>query len=165
MINNDSVRNLQGFLRNISQHNGSVATVIPDGRFDKRTENSLKSFQREYGLDATGEADYETWIKVVDVNNLYTASEHPPNCISPLPSYVLPLGENSSEAYIYLLQAILAVLSGRGMDIKVEINGKYDADTSNAVKYIQRISGVEETGITDAKTWNALAGIYSATEI
>lgn len=161
MSNNDSVRNLQGFLRNISQHNSGVTTVIPDGKFGPRTENSLKNFQREYGLPVTGEADYETWIKVTGVNDMYTASELPPYCISPLPDYVLPLKEGSNEAFVYLLQAILKVISDNGGDFAVEINGVYDDNTTEAVKYIQRISGISESGITDIKTWNSLAGIYS----
>lgn len=162
MNNRDSVRDMQRFLRNISQHNNSVTTVIPDGIFGERTEKSLKSFQNEFGLPVTGRADYQTWMRLDEINRMYDGYKESPAPISPLPEYVFPLKPGRQSPYVYLLQAILMIISEKLGNFSVDISGIYDEKTSDAIKAIQRIAGISENGITDKETWNALAGIYTA---
>jgi len=163
MNTSDSVKNLQSFLRDISQHNSEITSVVPDGIFGVQTENSLKSFQRAYGIEPTGRADYETWTKVIEVHELLTSREVLPDAISALPRYVLPLISGAEGPYVYLLQGILTVLSGinRGFNA-VDITGIFDEKTVDAIKNIQSISGIYPSGNVDKETWNALSGVYSA---
>ena len=41
------------------------------------------------------------------------------------------------------------------------ITGVYDEATENAVREVQRISGLEETGNTDLLTWTAVGELYN----
>lgn len=162
-MSNKAVRDLQMFLRRISQSDNSVSPVIPDGIFGEQTENSVKSFQRAYNLPQTGIADFETWQKITETHNLIVKNESEPDSLVALYNYIIPITEGDSGPYVYLLQGILNVLSSVNNGfLNVDINGNFDEKTVNAIKKIQEISGTEPNGRVDKTTWNNIAGLYYA---
>ena len=56
------VRELQYFLRFISEFESTVPTVRFDGIFGAETENAVRAFQSLYGLPVTGVVDTDTWV-------------------------------------------------------------------------------------------------------
>ncbi len=161
-MSNKAVRDLQGFLRRIALSDNSVSPVIPDGIFGEQTENSVKSFQRAYNLPVTGIADYPTWQKITEVHNFIIKNESEPDGITAFYNYILPINEGDSNHYVYLLQAILNVLSSVNNGfLSVDITGTHDEKSVNAVKKIQEISGTEPNGRVDKQTWNNISGIYN----
>lgn len=163
MVKDTRVRDLQKQLRFISRYNNSVLSVIPDGVFGEKTESSVKSFQRAYGMPITGVADYDTFIKITDVKNAMEENAKKPEAVELIPIYALPLKAGDESVYLYPLQGVLNVLSQiNPAFLRVDITGEHDEKTVDAVKNIQKISGIEEDGILDKKTWNVISSIYSA---
>lgn len=163
MVKDTRVRDLQKQLRFISRYNNSVLSVIPDGVFGEKTENSVKSFQSAYGMPITGVADYDTFIKITDVKKAMEDNAKKPEAIELIPIYALPVNVGDESIYLYSIQGMLNVLSQiNPAFLKVDITGKHDEKTVDAVKTIQRISGIDEDGILDKKTWNAISSVYSA---
>ena len=58
------VRSLQTMLRAISEYNGSIPTVIPDGIYGNETRDSVIIFQRNNNIPPTGIVDQLTWDEI-----------------------------------------------------------------------------------------------------
>lgn len=152
---NNSVRNLQSALRKISEYNPVIPTVIPDGKFGNQTETAVREFQKEYGISETGIVDYKTHKKIYEVYNGILKNEEEPYKLQGADAYSLPVMKGASGSTVIFIQAML---SGMGVYPRDKINGIFDDETENAVKEVQKIWGIPETGMVDKKTWNALAG-------
>ena len=61
-----SVRSLQTMLRVISEADGTIPTVIPDGIYGQSTMEAVSAFQRHRGLSSTGIADQATWDRIAE---------------------------------------------------------------------------------------------------
>ncbi len=162
MTSMTAIRDLQTFLRKISQHNSNVISVVPDGIFGEQTKNSVMSFQRAYNLPVTGKVDYPTWIYITDVYFKIIESEEKPQAAELIPIYILPVGEGTSNVYVNLIQSMINVIASldKGFN-KVPINGVYDEATQNEIKKVQALSGLKENGIMDKATWKSFSEIYS----
>ncbi len=61
--NDEVVREIQKYLLGISYAEGT--TYLPhiaiDGIYGNETRDAVKKFQRRYGLEESGNADYDTW--------------------------------------------------------------------------------------------------------
>ncbi len=71
-----NVLELQWFLRANHRLEGGVL-INPDGIYGKETTAAVKLFQRQNGMDETGNADYQTW-EVLRQNAEFINNE-PPN--------------------------------------------------------------------------------------
>lgn len=63
----DKVRQLQNQLNRIAQNYPALPTLTPDGIYGQRTADSVRTFQRIFGLPQTGVTDYPTWYEVSDI--------------------------------------------------------------------------------------------------
>lgn len=63
----EKVRQLQEQLNAISRGYPAVPTVIADGIYGEQTQNSVRTFQRIFGLPQTGIVDYPTWYRIQDI--------------------------------------------------------------------------------------------------
>ena len=105
------IRSLQTMLRVIAEDRPGYVRVIPDGIYGPETVSAVSAFQRNHGLPITGVTNQETWEQIV--------AEYEPALISrqsaqPLsiifnPGQIIRRGERHPN--LYLVQAILAVLS------------------------------------------------------
>lgn len=155
------VKDLQTALRKISEYNRAVPAVLPDGIFGNQTESSLREFQKEYGLTETGVADFNTHTALFNIYNDIILKEEPPLPLSAFGIYSLPVMKGAKGSYVILLQAILKAMSMNNKSfLPVEITGSFGEETENAVKKIQSISGIPETGTLNKETWNAITVLY-----
>ena len=64
--------------------------------------------------------------------------------------------------FVYILQGIL---NGLAIEFpylpKIDYTGVYDCNTEQAIKILQKNSGLPSTGKLDAATWNAISFLYS----
>ena len=58
---------MQEQLARISQSYPAIPTITPDGVFGDATRNAVMTFQRVFGLPATGIVDYPTWYKISEI--------------------------------------------------------------------------------------------------
>ncbi|MDE5582782.1 MAG: peptidoglycan-binding protein [Ruminococcus sp.] len=149
------IMELQTYLNAISFVNGGVPRIVPDGIYGKETIVAVRSFQREYNLTETGNTDPVTWNKIVSIYRSYMHTEPVAYNVFPSASYVAHIGEKGQV--IYVLQAMLNDIGSCYDNApKVEVCGEYNADTANAVRFLQQRIGLPQSGNVDSKVWNMM---------
>lgn len=155
------VRSLQKMLRHVGIEDGITEYILPiNGIFDQQTEDAVKAFQKEYGLNQSGIYDYETYSKLSGRYKELSSSDN--MSINPYPSqkdYVLSAGDESD--LVTILQMMLGALSIYYDLPYVPLSGHYDLSTENAVREFQRTSDLGVNGRVDRLTWNRLAQEYN----
>ena len=158
---NQPIRSLQTMLRVIAENNPAHERMIPDGIYGPETVTAISTFQRLHGLPITGITDNNTWDTVVAVYEeaiIEQAEAHPLEIVLN-PGQVIRKGER--HPHLYLVQAILAVLSENYESIaRPEFTGILDNATSDALSTFQQITGLPMTGNLDKQTWKHLALHY-----
>ena len=120
------IRNLQTMLQ-----------ITADGVFGAETENAVMLFQRQNGLAANGRVDFQTWNAIVSA---YLQRDDS-----------LPIRENEENAHLYPLKAMLCALHAVFPDCpEIPICQRHDAESVNAVRYLQRLCALKETGTVGA---------------
>lgn len=158
-----NIYEIQSYLRYLSRYISQIPSVVPDGIYGEQTRNSVKAFQKMFGLPTTGEVDFETWTRLVEVYDETVRREKYPK-----PVYVYPLDiphfkEGNRFDEIYVLQVMLRRLSRIYPNIHMpKITGVFDADTKRAVEDFAAFYGKEKTGLVDRELWNIIAETYSA---
>lgn len=135
--------------------------INPDGIFGSETKDALSKFQEAHSIPVTGEADLDTWecLQTVYQEELVKQSEAEPLQIVLQPNQVLKKEEDN--LHCYLIQAILLALSELYLELpKVRMTGKNDAQTQNAIMWLQKKSGLAQTGELDKITWRHLSHQY-----
>ena len=158
----NNIYELQLWLRRLSQLGYDIPPVVPDGIYGPETAKAVKAFQEQYGLPATGVADFKTWqaVKAAYAEAEAAASPGKPLCVFPSPYYVVSPKEQSD--IVMCVQSILAALTVAYDEFEnVEINGIYDEKTVDAVRLFQKINRIDETGVVDKKTWDRLVRSYN----
>ena len=157
----NEVLELQNMLRIISQADGSLPLINPDGIFGAETEAAVIALQNEAGLTANGIVDFNTWNAIFRayMNASRMISLRP---IQPFPSgsYEIHRGERSDT--VFFIQLMLSALA-IAMDIFDDIvpTGIYDEKTELAITEFQRKHALTASGIVDRNTWDALARSYN----
>lgn len=160
----EAIRNLQTYLRRISQFDSDIRLVPLDGIYEESTRLAVLEFQQKYGLPLTGVADRETWTMIFGRFSDLTEERNPPDMISPFPrnptGYELQTGDTQ-----FLVDIVQFILEELKIDYdtlgEVKRTGTYDADTEQAVEEFQRLNGISVTGKVDKVTWDALATQYN----
>lgn len=157
----EHIRGLQQDLRVIHAKNDELLPKI-SGVYDVLTENAVKRFQRRFGLPITGKTDLTTWDKIVHESNLIRSKNAIPLAVRVFPNAMFIVSTGDTGRFIYILQGIL---NGLAIEFpylpKIDYTGIYDCNTEQAVKILQKNSGLPSTGKLDADTWNAISFLYS----
>lgn len=155
------IRSLQTMIRVIAQEDENQPSLIPDGIYGNQTLQAVSAFQRNHGLPVTGITDQDTWEAIVAI---YEPAMTRIGAAQPLEIILHPgqiLKKGSREPNVYLIQAILQVLSQAYGSISApSMNGILDAPTSISVADFQALTGLPETGEVDKVTWKHLALHY-----
>lgn len=165
-----SVVVLQVALNRIAQNYPAIPKIPEaDGIFGSRTEATVRSFQRIFGLTPDGIVGPGTWYEVV---RLYTGV----NALSELrsmgqqfyainwsPPEALQLGSTGDK--VRQLQYMLSVLASYIPSIPpVETDGIYGNSTRSAVLAAQRRFALPETGTVGQATWDEIYDQFSGIE-
>lgn len=156
------VRLLQYFLSYIAAFVPTVQPTSIDGFFGPATTQSVRSFQQNYSLPVTGIVDEATWYAIYNAYQGLIASI-PPQFMEgttvPYPGFALRVG--TENEYVTVLQEYLNYIGKTYTQIPyVPVTGYFGALTYNAVSAFQRLFGLEEDGVADVETWNAIAEVY-----
>ena len=152
---------LQYYLAVIGAYYAAVEPVEITGYFGEKTERSVKSFQRVFGLPMTGEVDCATR------NDLYRAYKGivesvPPDytAVALYPGTVLREGDSGES--VRLIQQYLTLINKTYQNIPAVNNtGYFGPLTRQSVAAFQKQFGIDQTGIVGAVTWDRIAGVYS----
>ena len=151
------VRSLQTMLRVISEADGKIPTVVPDGIYGPTTMHAVSTFQRINGLPVTGITDQPTWDLIVENYEpaLIRIDKAQPIEIIMDPNQIFRRGDSSP--YIYLLQSMLTQLSHDHSTIpRPPHSGVIDEETADALSAFQKLAFLPITGELDKITWKHL---------
>ena len=158
-----AVANLQRYLRQLAYHNEGIGQVPVDGIFESATRDALADYQRTIGLPVTGTADRTTWERLYADYLASLALYSPPTPVSLFvqtpPGGYLDLGAVGID--VAVLQYMLGELTLLYMLTPPELTGEYDTATADAVREMQGYLGMEQNGLVDILTWNAIADRFN----
>lgn len=159
-----AVMNLQRYLLQVSHDPNRVTAPPVDGIFDSATADSLRLFQEEAGLPATGRADQETWERLYDAYRASVAANSPPRMIAVFPR--LPpdaaLAVGCGGFAVTAVQAMLTELCANYSDLgDFGVTGIYDEATKHAVTVFQKRNLLPTDGKVNSQTWNCIADQYN----
>lgn len=151
----EHIREIQKMLYGLSLFDERMHTVVPNGVYGKETAIAVRAFQQIMGLRSTGEINAATWEKLR--NEYYEKIGKQAYSLNAFPQNTINIGLNDEGLAVYIIQIMLHLLSiNFGNFDSLEITGKYDSFTENAVKEFQKRSGQSPTGKVDRDTWNLL---------
>ena len=162
-IEKSAVANLQRYLRTLYYFDDTLSPTPVDGIYDRATEEAVRRFQKNEELPVTGRVDQLTWETLFARYEKEKAFRRAPARIAYFPrvppDYRVTMGEEQ-----FLVRVIQHALQEIAIDFEfpstVPQSGKYDEDTANAVRVLQRVSGLPEDGEVDRATWEELAHYY-----
>lgn len=159
-----NVRILQKQLSRIAKDYPSFGKPAVTGTFDEATENSVKKFQKQFGLTADGIVGKATWYKisfiyvsVKDLAELTSEGETAEGIQSAggWPGTVLRRGSTGSS--VEQVQFWLSDLAQFDSSlVRVSVDGSYGTATERAVRAFQQKQNLTADGVVGQTTWNAL---------
>ena len=163
-LNKDTaVRNLQRYLRRLSQDYPTILPIPIDGIFDEQTLLALSAFQKLFDLPVNGIADALTWNTLFDEYLRLTQNDLrlplPDFFPSAPPNYQTQSGER--HAFITLLQFMLNELQLVYDTLPLlTLSGIMDDPTSQSVSQFQKIHLLPVSGQVNRQTWNRIVQEY-----
>ncbi len=155
-----SVEELQEQLNRLKSRYPLIPTLVVTGNFGQKTRMAVMTFQRANDLPVTGVVDENTYRLIVE-QDLDFQSSVSPKALQ-YPGYVLKEGMRDEELQrtgqttgnpIYHLHDGIRQLSYSEESVPdVFPQSAYDQSTVRAVKAVQRLAGLPETGETDFNT-------------
>lgn len=153
---------IQDYLRNISEYNSSVPFIVSDGIYGEETGQAVKIFQQIYSLEDSGKVDFETWKKLVEINNRAKEILIQPFPSTPVSADELPLKQGDKSPFVVKAKLMLDFLSESFSNFeKQSDNDEFDLVTVSEIKRWQRVVFLPETGEIDKSTWNLLSTFYT----
>lgn len=161
------VNRIQLWLNRVSRNYPAIPKIAyPDGLFDTETEQAVIRFQEIFNLTPDGVVGNATWYRLY---NIFTSVKR----LSELDSegvslegvsrqFRSELQQGDSGDSVRLIQYFLNLIAEFNNFIPtVTADGIYGSATAESVRTFQRSAGLEETGIVDRTTWDALYSRYT----
>lgn len=148
------IRSLQTMLRAIAHTDSRIPRLVPDGIYGANTTAAVQEFQRQYDLPVTGRADNRTWNQIVAVFTRSSPAVFPakPLHIRWTPNTAFTAG--SCNTHLYLVQAMLQALRRYFANVpELSVTGVHDEASVAAVRWLQQLSVLPQTGDVDQTTW------------
>ena len=165
VVGND-VRTLQVRLNRISANYPAIPKITNvNGVYDKNTENAVKAFQKIFNLTQDGITGRATWYAV---QRIYNAVKR----LSELDSEGLKIEEISRQFpeelkpgdrgnFVRVVQYLLRYVAQFDNRVpEIAVDGIYGPKTEAAVKAVQGIYGLTQSGITNEETYAVLYDLY-----
>lgn len=159
----ESVRQIQRALRTLHKNGSDIPEIKEDGIFGIETTSAVKAFQRNTGMEQTGDVDYQTWKNIMNETRSSIDRITPPLPITPFISDEASSARPGEHTWaVYFAQLMLNVISVKysGYD-DVEINGTNSGTTTEAFKQVQRAGNIStRDGTLNKKTWNVIVSMF-----
>lgn len=155
------VRHLQEMLRTLSLYYPFFPSIIPNGVFNPATLEAVMLFQREFYPPVTGVVNAGTWNAIVALSQQVRRDQ-----LTNRPTQVFPhrdtqIRPGDSSPSLPVIQTMFAALSHIFQGLSNQAPGTLQGEAGEAdTRWLQRASGLAETGVLDQATWNSLSRLY-----
>lgn len=155
------IRSLQAMLAVLARADSTLAPVLPDGIYGAETTRAVAAFQRRYGLTENGQADNETWNRIVDA-----FTRRAPFVLSAAPLHIVwqpgqVIAHGERNAQLFLLQGMLLALRLVYPSLPaLRATGIHDTSSIRALRWLQSLCGLRPDGIWTQVEWMYLSGLY-----
>lgn len=156
----EHIEEILGMLYQVALRDSRIPIVLPQKEYSEEAALAVRAFQEAYGLPVTGEIDEQTWNQITEAYRRLTA-EAIPLRVFPSGSFLLRRGDSGVQ--VLLLQSLLNLAAERYANIAhVGMPGVFDEETDAAVRSLQQLAGLPETGELDLAAWNRLAMLFNS---
>jgi len=144
--------------------------LLPEGVYDEPTAEAVRIFRSVFGLPQGNDVDESTWYRILYIYNAVKRlaeleSEGEELQDGEYPGNPLVIGDRGPN--VLRMEWFINAISRSGQFPQVPtitLNGIYDEETSNAVRALQRLLGLPQTGEIDEATWNDITRLYEEVE-
>ena len=152
-----SVEQLQFWLNTLAQYESSIPSLTVDGVYGTGTANTVRAFQRKYGLTVDGVVGRDTWTELYDQFRSIQSDNGTPNAYPGT-----ALREGASGQNVRLVQFWLKIARTVYPSLSnVTVDGKFGSATTAAVRRFQTYFGLTSDGVVGRTTWNKLYEVYN----
>lgn len=156
------VSSLQHMLGELSYAYEQLPFVAVDGEFGEETLEAVMTFQREFSPPVTGQVDQRTWDDIVRYYRDWERERAHPRCLTAFPPKPFQVEPGERDDAMVLVQTMFALLAEVVEGIVPDRADGYHGEASaRNTCWLQRVSGMEQTGIMDRFAWNRLARLYA----
>ena len=156
------VRTVQYYLSLVAYFDNTIPSPPYNGVFGASTRRSVEAFQRSEGLDPDGVVGRDTWNALVRRYDELLASL-PQSVGSEEAELAYPgrfLSEGQDGPDVERLQRLINRAAEKNSFIpSVTVDGNYGNRTAEAVRAVQRESGLDPSGVTGPVTWARIAAL------
>lgn len=154
------VTEVQYYLREISKYRPEIPLLNPDGIYESKTKEAVTEFQKIYNLTPTGIVDLITWNTLVNEYSKCKNINSTPNKLECFPTKLCEVKQDDECDIVFIIQILINNFNRKYKNYnKLNITGKYNYDTEDAIKKFQVASKLPVTGIVNKETWNSLSTI------
>ena len=157
----DQVKEIQYYLSVLAYFDPRLPAPDYSGVYGPATEATVRAFQTFQGLPSDGIVGRDTWNAIVRQYDRTRATIAPGVLDSVdeiYPGRVLTPGQTGHE--VALLQGFLQKAAQTTPEVpKIQITGTYDEATVAAVKAVQALEGLPQSGVTGSLTWDAIVAL------
>ena len=155
------MRQIQYYLSVLAYFDDELPQPEFNGTFGPSTEATVRAFQAQQGLAVDGIVGRNTWNAIIrryDATRTSIAPGVLGSADDIYPGRVLTPGQTGRD--VELLQRFLIQAAENVPEIPlIEATGVYDAQTEAAIRAVQQLEGIAQTGVTGALTWNAVVSL------
>ena len=152
-----AIREVQKYLYVIYDRvNHDVPRVSIDGIYGTETRWAIKEFQRIYGVKETGEVNLETFNMLYELYREARINDELSSFILTDGGFPITVGVQNND--VILIHAMLDEIARTYVDMG-RVNPKsnyFSAESAAAVRYLQKIFRMEESGIVDSHFYERL---------
>lgn len=159
------VATVQITLNRISEDYPLIPKVEVDSRFGESTERAVKVFQQIFNLTVDGIVGKATWYKLIylytGMTGLSEINSEGQKYFSSSLEYpdAIKIGDTGEK--VFVTQYLLQVVSWFYPNIpSVEFTGRFNENDAIAVKELQKMHDIPQTGVVDEKTWDVLYQMF-----
>lgn len=157
------VRQIQYYLAVLAYFDDQLPLLTLNGSFDAQTEATVRAFQRQQGLTEDGIVGRDTWNAIItryDATRNSIPADAGVSVDEIYPGRVLTPGQTGRE--VELLQGFLIRAAQNVPEIPlIQATGVYDEATVAAIRAVQALEGIAQTGVTGALTWDAVVSLVN----
>ena len=155
------VRQIQYYLAVLAYFDDELPLLTLNGIFDAQTEATVRAFQRQQGLAEDGIVGRDTWNAIITRYDATRSSIPAGAGVSAdeiYPGRVLTPGQTGRD--VEILQGFLIRAAQNVPEIPlIQSTGVYDEATTAAIRTVQALEGIAQTGVTGALTWDAVVSL------